>query len=471
MGDPSVKPTSSNNVVVAANHKVTVNGTDTVNAQTVSQGGELAVGDNTLTASGAADINGTLTIADGMFDANGTFDATGGSVTFSDAGNLKLASTVTSLGTLTAGSSTVTYDGTSGQTIPETNTFYNLTVDNAGGVTVNADATVNNGLGLTNGLVTLGDNHLTLGASATIIGTPSATNMIVTNGAGVLKKLLSASGSFTFPVGDNTDTAEYSPATLNFTSGTFAGGAYATVNATNTKQPNNTSTTDYLNRYWSVTQSGISSFSCDTTFNYLAADVAGTEADIYGGQYKDSAWTVLNAVDAANNRFLATVTGFSDFTGVEASSPATQASSISFSSVVQTQMALSWTRGSGDKVLVVAHQGSAVDSNPVDGTTYTANAAFGSGTQIGTGNYVVYKDTGTSVTVTGLTANTSYHFRAYEFNDAGIEERYNTDTATGNPNNKTTLPNVLTTKVDLTRPFNRNCRRSIHRLYTDQSGC
>ena len=441
-GVPSVEPTSSNNVVVAANHTVTVDGTDTVNGQTVSQGGTLAVGANTLTASGAADIDGTLTIGDGMFDANGTFDATGGSVTFSNAGDLKLASTVTSLGTLTAGSGTVTYDGTSGQTIPENNTFYNLTVNNAGGVTVNADATVNNSLGLTNGLVTLGDNDLTLGATATVSGTPSASNMIVTNGTGVLKKVFFAAASFTFPVGDNSGTAEYSPATLDFTSGTFAGGAYAAVIATNTKQPDNTSATDYLNRFWSVTQSGISAFSCDTTFNYLAADVAGTEADIYGGQYKDSTWTVLNAVDAANNRFQATVTGFSDFTGVEVSTPGTQASSISFSSVIQTQMQVSWTRGGGDKVLVVAHQGSAVDSNPVDGTTYTANAAFGSGTQIGTGNYVVYKGTGTSVTVTGLTANTAYHFRAYEFNDGGVEVRYDTDTATDNPNNQTTLPDA-----------------------------
>jgi trimeric autotransporter adhesin len=460
-GDPATEPTSSNNVVVAANDTVTVDGTDTVNAQTVSQGGTLAVEGNSLTASGAADIDGTLSISTGTttvtgssdidgtlsitdtgtYDANGTFDAGGGAVTFNDAGNLKIASTVTSLGTLTAGSGTVTYDGTSGQAIAETNTFYNLTVDNSGGVTVNADATVNNTLALTNGLVTLGNNDLTLGATATVSGTPSASKMIVTNGTGVLKKVFSATGSFIFPVGDNTGTAEYSPATLDFTSGTF-NSAWTAVKVSNSKQPDNTSTTDYLNRYWTVTQSGISSFSCDTTFNYLAADVAGTEADIYGGQYKDSAWTVLNAVDTANNRFQATISSFSDFTGVEASTPSTQASSIGFSSVAQTQMAVSWTRGNGDKVLVVAHQGSAVDSNPVDGTGYTANAVFGSGTEIGTGNYVVYKGTGTSVTVTGLTAATAYHFRAYEFNDGGVEELYITGTATSNPNNQTTLPNA-----------------------------
>jgi hypothetical protein len=104
-------------------------------------------------------------------------------------------------------------------------------------------------------------------------------------------------------------------------------------------------------------------------------------------------------------------------------------------------MKVSWTRGSGDKVLVVAHQGAAVDGSPANETDYTANAAFRSGSQIGTGNYVVYKGTGTNVTVTGLTADTSYHFRAYEFNDT-INSKYDTDAATGNPNNRNTLANA-----------------------------
>lgn len=35
-----------------------------------------------------------------------------------------------------------------------------------------------------------------------------------------------------------------------------------------------------FNRYWSVTQSGISGFSCDTAFTYVPADVAGSEAGL-----------------------------------------------------------------------------------------------------------------------------------------------------------------------------------------------
>ena len=464
----TVAPNADNSTSIGVNHNMNVDADVSIDQTTVAAGKTLTVDANQtltvadgtgtdLTATGglAVNANGTLLINSGAFvDSNGAFTSSG-TVSFNaasgaDDGTLNLAGASPTLGTLTKGQGTVTYDDV--DQAMDGQSYYNVGISGGGTKTLSGIATVDNALALSSGLITLGNNDLTLGAAATVTGTPSASNMIVTNGTGVLKKLLSATGTFIFPVGDSTGTAEYSPATLNFTSGTFADGAYASLNVTNTKQPNNTSTTDYLNRYWTVTESGISGFSCDTTFNYLAADVAGTEADIYGGQYKDSAWTVFDLVNTGTHSFSATVTGFSDFTGVEASTPATQATNISFSSVAQTQMAVNWTRGNGDEVLVVAHQGSAVDSNPVNGTTYTANAVFGSGTQIGTGNYVVYKGTGTSVTVTGLTANTAYHFRAYEFNDAGIEERYITTPSTGNPNNQTTLPSVLTTKVDLTGP-------------------
>jgi hypothetical protein len=41
---------------------------------------------------------------------------------------------------------------------------------------------------------------------------------------------------------------------------------------------------------------------------------------------------------------------------------------------------------------------------------------FGSGSQIGTGHYVVYKGIDTSVNITGLNSGTVYHFAIYEYN-------------------------------------------------------
>ena len=50
----------------------------------------------------------------------------------------------------------------------------------------------------------------------------------------------------------------------------------------------------------------------------------------------------------------------------------------------------------------MAREGGAVNADPKNGTAYTANAVFGSGTEIGTGNFVVYNGSGTSVNITGL---------------------------------------------------------------------
>ncbi|MEM7370453.1 MAG: fibronectin type III domain-containing protein [Bacteroidota bacterium] len=98
------------------------------------------------------------------------------------------------------------------------------------------------------------------------------------------------------------------------------------------------------------------------------------------------------------------------------SAPATQASGVGFSNVTGSSMQISWTNGNGSGRLVVLREGSAVNANPVDLASYGANASFGSGTQIGTGNYVVYKSTGSSVTVTNLQPASTYHIAIYEYN-------------------------------------------------------
>ncbi|HET9426321.1 MAG TPA: hypothetical protein VFO55_13210, partial [Gemmatimonadaceae bacterium] len=49
---------------------------------------------------------------------------------------------------------------------------------------------------------------------------------------------------------------------------------------------------------------------------------------------------------------------------------------------------------------------------------------FGSGTDLGTSEFVVYAGTGNSVTVTGLSAATTYHVAIYEFNGGGGSENY-----------------------------------------------
>ncbi|MGD9491749.1 MAG: GEVED domain-containing protein [Bacteroidales bacterium] len=101
--------------------------------------------------------------------------------------------------------------------------------------------------------------------------------------------------------------------------------------------------------------------------------------------------------------------------------PATQATIGAYTNNVSpgTSLTVNWTNGSGNSRLVVARLTATAGVDPISGLTYTANTAFGSGSTTGTGNFVVYNGTGTSVTVTGLTSGTNYTFTVYEFSNTG----------------------------------------------------
>jgi hypothetical protein len=92
-----------------------------------------------------------------------------------------------------------------------------------------------------------------------------------------------------------------------------------------------------------------------------------------------------------------------------------------------TTAEISWTLPTGTYTGVIIGIRNSATLDPhnllTDASTYNANPIFGSGTQYGTTtpySFVVYKGTGTSVTVTGLTAGQPYYIKAYAYkNDAG----------------------------------------------------
>ncbi|MFZ4401687.1 MAG: GEVED domain-containing protein [Bacteroidales bacterium] len=116
--------------------------------------------------------------------------------------------------------------------------------------------------------------------------------------------------------------------------------------------------------------------------------------------------------------------------GAGCSPPSIQATAFTASAITNTSLTAGWTRGNGNSVLVLARQGSAVNADPINGVVYTANSAFGSGSQIGTANYVVYNGVGTSVNVTALSLGSNYYYAIYEFNTSG--NCYKTSALTGN---------------------------------------
>jgi hypothetical protein len=195
------------------------------------------------------------------------------------------------------GSGTVLFSGSAAQQVGGQNIMQHLTVNNASGVSIAGNTIVNGVLTLTSGRVTLSSNHLKLGSAATIGGAPSASNMVVATGSGELRKEFASIGTFLFPVGDATGSAEYSPVTLTFTGGAFTPGNHAGISLTDAAYPG--SSTSYLTRYWQVTQSGIIGFSANLNFQYLLTDVSGTEADIFCTKVDALPWITYNASNTA----------------------------------------------------------------------------------------------------------------------------------------------------------------------------
>lgn len=132
--------------------------------------------------------------------------------------------------------------------------------------------------------------------------------------------------------------------------------------------------------------------------------------------------------------------------GIAPTTPTTQATAITFTSFATNSLSFNWTSGNGQRRIILAKAGSAVSSPAVNGTSYTASTTFSSGTQIGSGNYVIYDGTGSSSSVTGLATNTIYYFKVFEYNGSTTLINYNTNDATGNPANHTTLATEPTTQ-------------------------
>jgi len=118
--------------------------------------------------------------------------------------------------------------------------------------------------------------------------------------------------------------------------------------------------------------------------------------------------------------------------------PTTTTSALTFPSIGTNSLNINWTNGDGANRIVVMREGAAVTATPTNNTTYTANGAFGSGTDLGTNEYVVYNGTGNTVTVTNLNPATTYHIAVYEYNCFPGLETY-LPTISTNIGNETTL--------------------------------
>lgn len=258
-----------------------------------------------LGGTGTKTMQGALIISNGINidNSNVTLDVTASNYAISVAGNW------TNNGTFMERSGTVQFNGSSDQSISAANTetFYNLTMNNSGGnVSLNRSVEVDNTLTLTNGDMVLQTNDLVLGPSGTISG-GGLTSYIQADNTGLVNKQFTTTGTYLLPVGDNND---YTPFTFTLNAGTLASPEIF-VNLRDLVHPQVSGAA--ISRYWSMTQNGISgSIDYDVSYTYTDADILLSDEDMFQGvKITSGVSTVGGTVDDANNTI--TMTGLDSF--------------------------------------------------------------------------------------------------------------------------------------------------------------
>lgn len=178
---------------------------------------------------------------------------------------------------------------------------------------------------------------------------------------------------------------------------------------------------------------------------YVVYDGTGSSASLSGLNPNTTYYFRIFEYNCNPTQFL-TSTAFgnpnSQTTSVSCNPPNTQASNISFSSVASTTMTVNWANGNGNNRIVVGKANSSITGVPTNGSSYTASSTFGNGSQLGTGEYVVYDGSGSSVPISNLSPSTTYYFRVFEYSCNPTQ--FITSTASGNPNSQSTNSSTYT---------------------------
>ena len=195
---------------------------------------------------------------------------------------------------------TVYLNGSSLQTIGNTTVgkwedFHNLVIDNGGNsAALSSKIKITNDIQLVDGHLYLNaDTLVLLDTAAMIVPTPGS-SFFVTDGAGVIDMQLNAAGTYVFELGDSSLT--YQPFTFDITSYTGTATSAIQINMQSGVHPNMVGST-YLAKYFSVNMVSVTAVDVDVTFNYTAADVIGTEADLMTTVWNGSGWVLYSAAD------------------------------------------------------------------------------------------------------------------------------------------------------------------------------
>ena len=355
---------------------VTTTATDAPISATINVGGLVKQGAAAANMSGAAISTGSVTLSAGTLvpPSTGAFTVTGSWTNDASPGALTAASGTVSL----AGSSTQTVGGSFGTT------FSGLTVNNSAGVSLSSSITVNGTLTFTSGNIITSANMLSIASTGSVSRT---SGHVVGN---LRKHVPTGNPTPTFEVGSAT---AYTPVALAFSGVTVAGDLTAATATGDhpSLASSSIAPTMSVNRYWTLTNGGLTFTTFSATFTFVAADLDGSTntALFMVDRYSGGAW---GAPETGNRTATTTqATGLGDFGDFAIGEPTiSPPSGLAATPISTRRIDLAWTDNAAGET------GYAVELS-TNGTTYSPLASLAA-------DSVAYS-------ATGLSPSTTYTFR------------------------------------------------------------
>lgn len=388
----------SGTTTIAKNLQVSSSGTVTNQIGTINfLSGAVFTNTGTLNA-GAGQVN---------FGGNVVVNNSGGTIN-ADSSTIVITGDLSTPGTFNPGTSTVVLAGDSDQVINNDIVFYNLEIQTAGSLQANGNITVlNDGVIGDSTTIDLGQNQLNVQGDLTDNGGNLA---VATDRPFVVAAAAASSTSILI---------EFNEA----------------LNAT----ANNAS--NY------VVTPGLTVTAANVNGKFVTLTVTPAMSS---QEYTITINNVENLANVAINDNHIKRFGF-----VLITTPSVQPADFVITTATASSIALSWTRGNGASVLVIARR-AAAPTNPSNGTGYTANTVWQAGTLLADSSFAVYAGSGTSATITGLEANNLYFFKIFEQNGSSSTTAY----LIGDSNtvrSRFTLPQQLTTDAEVAAVSDTSC--------------
>ena len=217
-------------------------------------------------------------------------------------------------GSFTSGTGLHSFNGSSLQQLTGATTFNRMELNNAAGLSINNDVTVQEQITLTSGPLITNTNVLRVAQTGGWSGVSRGSGWV----AGNLGLWMPAGyQGRTFDIGD---VAAYRPLVMTIPNVTAAGFIVVNISQSNGDHPqidsSNLDAARSVNRWWSITSEGAAIATMDVTFNYLASDIdaGATPQNFEIQQYTSGTWNdvTVNSRSATSTQG-SVITAFGQF--------------------------------------------------------------------------------------------------------------------------------------------------------------